>query len=131
MVSEIPNEFGEYETFFAPYDVLVYAVGATVRALGCEVKTCKCMDRSANATCVHSLHPTPPDPDSTNPQTTTFGTPGVKEHCMFLKEVPDAVALRKAIVDRFERASMPSVPLEEKKRILSFVVVGGGVCKRL
>lgn len=46
---------------------------------------------------------------------------------MFLKEVPDAVALRKAIVDRFERASMPSVPVEEKKRILSFVVVGGGV----
>lgn len=31
VVSEIPNEFGEYETFFAPYDVLVYAVGATVR----------------------------------------------------------------------------------------------------
>lgn len=60
-------------------------------------------------------------------KTTTFGTPGVREHCLFLKEVPDAVALRKAIVDRFERASMPSVPLEEKKRILSFVVVGGGV----
>jgi hypothetical protein len=50
----------------------------------------------------------------------------VKEHCLFLKEVPDAVALRKAIVDRFERANMPSVPPEEKRRILSFVVVGGG-----
>lgn len=41
-------------------------------------------------------------------------------------QVPDAVTLRKAIVDQFERANMPSVPVEEKKRILSFVVVGGG-----
>lgn len=61
-----------------------------------------------------------------NTQTTTFGTPGVREHCLFLKEIPDAVKLRRAIVDRFERASMPSVPPEEKERILSFVVVGGG-----
>jgi hypothetical protein len=29
-------------------------------------------------------------------------------------------------VDRFERANMPSVPPEEKRRILSFIVVGGG-----
>jgi hypothetical protein len=155
------------------------------------------------------LHPNPPrelqpfirfpGPQPIIPlQTTTFGTPGVREHCLFLKEVsqpsdthththtyihthtinhppiyvfiyawhsspfhqpyiflfwyrtpttpntythththiphthpsrtqiPDAVQLRKAIVDRFERASMPSVSLEEKKRILSFVVVGGG-----
>lgn len=60
-------------------------------------------------------------------QTTTFGTPGVTEHCFFLKEIPDAIKLRKAIVDRFERANMPSVPPDEKRRILSFVVVGGGV----
>jgi NADH dehydrogenase FAD-containing subunit len=32
VVSEISNEFGENEQFYAPYDVLVYAVGATVRA---------------------------------------------------------------------------------------------------
>jgi len=39
VVSQVPNEMGEYETFLAPYDVLVYAVGATVRACvrGCPL----------------------------------------------------------------------------------------------
>jgi NADH:ubiquinone reductase (non-electrogenic) len=59
-------------------------------------------------------------------QSGTFGTPGVREHAFFLKEISDAVKLRQALVDRFERANMPSVSMEEKKRILSFVVVGGG-----
>jgi len=85
--SEIPNEAGEYEEFYAPYDILVYGCGA---------------------------------------QSGTFGTPGVREHAFFLKEVDDAIKLRRALVDRFERANMPSVSPEEKKRILSFVVVGGG-----
>ncbi len=59
-------------------------------------------------------------------QRSDFGTPGVQEHAFFLKEIDDARRLRSALVDRFERANMPSVPPEEKRRILSFVVVGGG-----
>ena len=38
-------------------------------------------------------------------QSGTFGVKGVKEHCYFLKEIPDAVRLRAALVDAFERVS--------------------------
>ncbi|KAB5530166.1 hypothetical protein DKX38_020247 [Salix brachista] len=56
----------------------------------------------------------------------TFNTPGVEEHAHFLKEVGDAQKLRKSIIDCYERASLPSVSEEEKKRMMHFVVVGGG-----
>lgn len=56
----------------------------------------------------------------------TFGIPGVKEHCYFLKEVDDARSLRSAIVDKFEAASLPSLSDEERIDLLTFVVVGGG-----
>ena len=38
----------------------------------------------------------------------------------------DALRIRQTVVDLFERASLPSLPVEEKKKLLSFVVVGGG-----
>ncbi|KAE9620663.1 hypothetical protein Lal_00019726 [Lupinus albus] len=56
----------------------------------------------------------------------TFNTPGVLEHAHFLKEVEDALRIRRTVIDLFERASLPSLPVEEKKKLLSFVVVGGG-----
>ncbi|KAK7342204.1 hypothetical protein VNO80_25148 [Phaseolus coccineus] len=56
----------------------------------------------------------------------TFNTPGVEEHAHFLKEVDEALKIRRKVVELFERASLPSLPVEEKKRLLSFVVVGGG-----
>ncbi|KAK9051984.1 hypothetical protein SSX86_028612 [Deinandra increscens subsp. villosa] len=56
----------------------------------------------------------------------TFNTPGVIENAHFLKEVEDALRIRRSIIDCFERASLPSTSEEEKKRILHFVVVGGG-----
>ncbi|KAK2436916.1 external alternative NAD(P)H-ubiquinone oxidoreductase B2, mitochondrial [Trifolium repens] len=56
----------------------------------------------------------------------TFNTPGVTEHCHFLKEVEDAQKIRRTVIDCFERASLPSVTDEEKKRILHFAIVGGG-----
>lgn len=56
----------------------------------------------------------------------TFGTPGVKEYCHFLRQVPDARAIRKQIMTCFEEASSPLLTLEEKKKLLSFIVVGGG-----
>ncbi|GAU41587.1 hypothetical protein TSUD_271960, partial [Trifolium subterraneum] len=56
----------------------------------------------------------------------TFNTPGVQEHAYFLKEVEDALRIRKKVINLFERASLPSVSVEEKKKLLSFVVVGGG-----
>lgn len=56
----------------------------------------------------------------------TFNTPGVEEHCHFLKEVEDAQQIRRTVIDCFERASLPSVSDEERKRILHFAIVGGG-----
>ena len=56
----------------------------------------------------------------------TFNIPGVEEHAHFLKEVLDARRIRSAISDAFESAMTPTQSIEEKKRLLHFVVVGGG-----
>lgn len=45
---------------------------------------------------------------------------------MCLKEVEDALKIRQKVINLFERASLPSLPVEEKKKLLSFVIVGGG-----
>ncbi|MCD7472363.1 External alternative NAD(P)H-ubiquinone oxidoreductase B3, mitochondrial [Datura stramonium] len=59
-------------------------------------------------------------------QANTFNTPGVVENAHFLKEVEDAQRIRRTVIDCFERASLPSISEDERKRILHFVVVGGG-----
>lgn len=56
----------------------------------------------------------------------SFGVPGVKEHCFFMKEVSDAVSLRKRIQEVFEVAALPGTTPEEAAKVLHFVVVGGG-----
>ena len=56
----------------------------------------------------------------------TFGTPGVREHAKFLKEVDDAIDVRRKLADLFETASLPGVPEEEQRKMLSVLVVGGG-----
>jgi len=56
----------------------------------------------------------------------TFGIQGVKEHSCFLKEVGDAQKIRKRIMDCVETANFKDQSLEERKRLLHMVVVGGG-----
>ncbi len=56
----------------------------------------------------------------------TFNTPGVKEHCHFLKEISDAQKIRNVIIDLVETASLPGQEAYERQRLLHFVVVGGG-----
>lgn len=56
----------------------------------------------------------------------TFGTPGVKEHAFFLKDVGDARRIRRRILQRFEEASLPNVSDEKIKELLNFSIVGGG-----
>lgn len=56
----------------------------------------------------------------------TFNTPGVVENCNFLKEVEDAQQIRQSVINSFEKASLPTFSDEERKRMLHFVVVGGG-----
>jgi len=56
----------------------------------------------------------------------TFNVPGVAEHAMFLKELSHARAIRQRIIECFERASTPMQTESERRRLLHFVVVGGG-----
>mmetsp|Transcript_32574 Transcript_32574/g.75342 ORF Transcript_32574/g.75342 Transcript_32574/m.75342 type:complete len:721 (-) Transcript_32574:14-2176(-) len=59
-------------------------------------------------------------------QTNDFRTPGVNEHAFFFKELSDARKVREKVTDLFERASLPNSTEEQRRRWLSFVVVGGG-----
>ena len=56
----------------------------------------------------------------------TFGIEGVREHALFLKEVSDARAIRRRIIECFEQAAQPTTSPETQKKLLHFVVVGGG-----
>ncbi len=56
----------------------------------------------------------------------TFGIEGVSQYGMLLKELSDARAIRQRIIENFERASSPGIKPEEQKRLLHFVIVGGG-----
>ena len=56
----------------------------------------------------------------------TYNIPGVAENALFLRELADARAIRQGIIECFERASTPGINEQERKRLLHFVVVGGG-----
>ena len=58
--------------------------------------------------------------------TNTFNTPGVPENVQFLKSIEDAQGLRTKIMDAIETANLPGVSDAERRRLLQFVVVGGG-----
>jgi NADH:ubiquinone reductase (non-electrogenic) len=50
----------------------------------------------------------------------------LREFYILVQEVEDAQQIRRTVIDCFERASLPSVSDEERKRILHFAIVGGG-----
>lgn len=56
----------------------------------------------------------------------TYDIPGVREHTLFLKDLADARMIRQRIIECFERAAHPAISEAERKRLLHFVVVGGG-----
>lgn len=56
----------------------------------------------------------------------SFAVPGVDTYGLMLKELSDARRIRQRIIQLVERASLPQVTADEKKRLLHFVVVGGG-----
>lgn len=56
----------------------------------------------------------------------TFGIHGVHEHAIFLREVRDAMAIRSKLLLNLLKCQTPGLPEEEKQRLLSIVVVGGG-----
>lgn len=53
---------------------------------------------------------------------------GVKglEHCHFLKDISDARRIRNAVISNLETACLPTTPDDERRRLLSFVISGGG-----
>ncbi|GAA6040145.1 hypothetical protein JCM8097_002052 [Rhodosporidiobolus ruineniae] len=55
----------------------------------------------------------------------THGVPGL-ENCLQLKTVADAQAIRRRVMDNLEQAALPSTDAEERRKLLSFVVCGGG-----
>ena len=61
-------------------------------------------------------------------KTNTFGIPTIQEGngIFFLKSLKHARGIRNQIIDTFEKAAVPTVCEAEIKRLLSFVVVGGG-----
>ena len=59
-------------------------------------------------------------------QTNTFGIPGVREYCCFLRQIEDARRIRTAIVNCFERANLPGLSDEARINTLTFAVIGAG-----
>ncbi len=53
---------------------------------------------------------------------------GVKglSNCFFLKDIGDARKIRNKVVENLETACLPTTPDDERRRLLSFVVSGGG-----
>ena len=56
----------------------------------------------------------------------TFGIPGVREHCLFLKQIGDAMRFREKLSAAFERASLPGLSETRLAELLTFVVIGAG-----
>lgn len=65
-------------------------------------------------------------------KTNTFGIESISQAAQkgdsifFLKHLAHARAIRTNIIDSFEKAALPSVTDAERRRLLSFLVVGGG-----
>lgn len=72
-----------------------------------------------------SLFPSPFFPPPRPPKQTKPKKPH-QEHAFFFKSIEDAARLRRHVSECFERAALPQTLPEERKRLLSFVVCGGG-----
>ncbi|HEY3215313.1 MAG TPA: FAD-dependent oxidoreductase, partial [Candidatus Eisenbacteria bacterium] len=59
-------------------------------------------------------------------QTDHYGVPGAAEHTRPFKTLVDAMTLRARVVELFEMAEQAE-SMEQRRRLLSFAVVGGGV----
>ncbi|GMH42376.1 hypothetical protein BSKO_10295 [Bryopsis sp. KO-2023] len=62
----------------------------------------------------------------TGSQGSTFGIPGVEQHTHFLRDVKQATAIRKHLIDNIGKAATPGRSTEEWYRLLHVVIVGGG-----
>ena len=58
-------------------------------------------------------------------QTNFFGLDSLQRHGLGLKDIPDAIAIRNRVLTCFEKAMLES-DAEQRRALLTFVVVGGG-----
>ena len=58
--------------------------------------------------------------------TNYFGNENVKKYSYGMKTLQEAKAIRNHVLHMFERAAKDETSIEEKKRMLTFIVVGGG-----
>ncbi|KAH3666204.1 hypothetical protein OGAPHI_004393 [Ogataea philodendri] len=56
----------------------------------------------------------------------TFGIPGIPEYASYLKEAHDATAVRQKLFNAIEASRLLPKDSDERKRLLTFVVCGGG-----
>ena len=62
---------------------------------------------------------------ATGSSTNYFGMDKVEKHALPMKNVPEALNLRSIILQNFEAASLTS-DLEERERLMNFVIIGAG-----
>lgn len=58
--------------------------------------------------------------------TQDFGTPGAKEHALFLKTTNDARLIQQRILEMLDKASLPTISEQEQRDILNIRIIGGG-----
>ncbi|HVS03174.1 MAG TPA: FAD-dependent oxidoreductase [Thermoanaerobaculia bacterium] len=59
-------------------------------------------------------------------QVADYGVPGVGEHALVLKEIGDARAIRRRVLEQMAAAEVPGLDPDELRRRLTFLVCGGG-----
>ncbi|KGQ01740.1 hypothetical protein PAAG_11458 [Paracoccidioides lutzii Pb01] len=106
-VSQIDSS-GKERRFYLPYDKLVIGVGRSISYILPDFPSVVDINKSFEGS-------------TTNPH----GVKGL-EHCNFLKTIDDARKIKNKVVDNLERACLPTTSDGERKRLLSFVVCGGG-----
>lgn len=62
---------------------------------------------------------------ATGSTTNFFGNTNIEKHTMEMKSIPQSLNIRSLILENFEEALLTS-DLEERKKLMNFVIVGGG-----
>jgi NADH:ubiquinone reductase (H+-translocating) len=101
-VEAVDTATGNKQSFYVPYDKLVIACGKYKPFDGPKLE----LNRTGSISNPH-------------------GVPGL-DNCHFLKDIHDARAIRNTVIRNLENACLPTTTDKERRRLLSFVVCGGG-----
>ncbi|KAH8602133.1 hypothetical protein B0O99DRAFT_605694 [Bisporella sp. PMI_857] len=98
---------------------------ATAEDIEFSEKLVECSQRDSNGNEVRFYLPYDKLVIGVGSTTNPHGVKGL-ENCHFLKDIDDAQKIRNHILTNLEYACLPTTPDEERRRLLSFVVSGGG-----